>query len=111
MRHLHIPETFTFLGLDPDGREFIQCTRTGDVLVQSGPEQWSHFASAEEWRARTAATLYPELIHIQRTLKQVGLHEEKEEQLRILREAVTLVDGLSSNLMARIAQIEAARAN
>jgi hypothetical protein len=111
VRHIHIPETFTFLGLDGDGREYIQCTRTGDVLVQSGPEQWSHFASAEEWRARTAAILYPELIHIQRTLKSVGLHEEKEDQLRLLREALALVDGLKSNLSHRIEQIEADRAN
>ena len=52
MRHLRLPEAFTLIGTDEEGKEYIQCTRTGDVLVQTGPEEWAHFASAREWRSK-----------------------------------------------------------
>lgn len=110
MRHSSLPEKFTRIGVDEEGREYIQCTRTGDVLVQTGPDTWSHFASAGEWRARTAAQLYPELIYLQRTLKHVGSCEEIEDQVRALHEALALLHGLESNVRDRIAQLEAERA-
>jgi hypothetical protein len=102
MRHNGLPEKFTRIGFDEDGREYIQCTRTGDVLVQTGAEEWSHFASAREWRRKTAAQLYPELIYLQRALKRVGSHEEVEEQIRVLREALSLAEGLRATIEERI---------
>jgi hypothetical protein len=110
MRHAHLPEKFTRIGLDEEGREYIQCTRTGDVLVQTGDGEWGHFASAREWRARTAAQLYPELIYLQRALKRVGSHEEIEDQLRVLGEALVLLRGLESSIHERIRSLEAERA-
>lgn len=109
MRRTHLPEQFTSLGTDEEGREYVQCTRTGDVLVQTGPDEWSHFATADEWRAKTAAQLYPELIYLQRALKRVGLYEEIEDQVRALREAEVLLDGLKSNIRERIATLQAER--
>jgi hypothetical protein len=102
MRHPGLPEKFTRLGFDEDGREYIQCTRTSDVLVQSGHDEWSHFASGREWRRKTAAQLYPELIYLQRALKRVGSHEEVEEQVRVLREALSLAEGLRDTIDDRI---------
>jgi hypothetical protein len=102
MRHATLPEKFTRIGFDEDGREYIQCTRTGDVLVQTGPEEWSHFASVDEWRAKTAAQLYPELIYLQRALKRVGSHEEVEDQVRELREALSLARALTDTIRDRI---------
>lgn len=110
MRRSHLPEQFTSIGTDDDGREYVQCTSTGDVLVQTGPDEWSHFADAAEWRARTAAQLYPELIHLQRALKQVGAHEEIEDQIQALNEAGVLLDGLKANVTARVAELRAERA-
>lgn len=111
MRRAHLPEQFTSLGVDEDGREYVQCTRTGDVLVQTGTDEWSHFADAEEWRAKTAAQLYPELIYLQRALKRVGAYEEIEDQIRALREAEVLLDGLRSNIRDRIGALQAERAS
>jgi hypothetical protein len=111
MRRAHLPEQFTSLGTDEDGREYVQCTRTGDVLVQTGPDEWSHFATAGEWRAKTAAQLYPELIYLQRALKRVGAYEEIEDQVHALREADVLLDGLKSNIRERIAALHAERAS
>lgn len=102
MRHNGLPEKFTRIGFDEDGREYIQCTRTGDVLVQTGEEEWAHFASAREWRRKTAAQLYPELIYLQRALKRVGSHEDVEDQVRVLREALSLADGLRGTINDRI---------
>lgn len=109
MRHEHLPHKFTRIGMAEDGKEYIQCVRTGDVLVQSDESAWSHFASTREWRARVAAQLYPELIHLQRTLKEVGNHEEVEEQLRVLRRALTVADELKANINRRIERLEALR--
>jgi hypothetical protein len=102
MRHNGLPEKFTRIGFDEDGREYIQCTRTGDVLVQTGDDEWSHFASSREWRGKTAAQLYPELIYLQRALKRVGSHEEVEEQVRVLGEALSLAEGLRATISDRI---------
>lgn len=110
MRHARLPDQFTSLGLDEQGREYVQCVRTGDVLVQTGPDEWSHFADAEEWRQRTAALLYPELIHLQRALKEVGRHEEIEDQLRALEEADGLLTRLRGNIRERMSALEAERA-
>jgi hypothetical protein len=110
MRRAHLPEQFTSLGMDEEGREYVQCTRTGDVLVQTGPDEWSHFADAAEWRAKTAAQLYPELIYLQRALKRVGAYEEIEDQIRALREAEVLLDGLRGNIRDRIGALEVERA-
>ena len=107
MRHHRLPEAFTLIGTDEEGKEYIQCTRTGDVLVQTGPEDWTHFASAREWRSKTAARLYPELIFLQRALKRVGTHEAIEEQLQVMREAQTLLQGLDANIRNRMAELEA----
>lgn len=107
MRHLRLPPAFTLIGTDEEGKEYIQCTRTGDVLVQIGPEDWTHFASAREWRAKTAARLYPELIYLQRALKRVGAHEQIEDQLGVLREAQALLGGLQANVSSRVADLEA----
>jgi hypothetical protein len=107
MRHLRLPAAFTLIGNDEEGKEYIQCTRTGDVLVQTGPEDWTHFASSREWRSKTAARLYPELIFLQRALKRVGTHEQIEEQLRVLREAEALLNGLQANLRSRTEEFEA----
>ena len=109
MRHLRLPPDFTLIGTDEDGKEYIQCTRTGDVLVQTGPDGWAHFASAREWRSKTAARLYPELIFVQRALKRVGTHEQIEDQLRVMQEVETLLEGLGGNVRSRIAELEAER--
>jgi len=109
MRYAHLPESFTRLGHGDDGREYIQCTRTGDVLVQTDDDAWSHFASAREWRSRTAARLYPELIHLQRALKAVGTHEEVEGQLGALREAMSLLARLEENVRRRAELLEGRR--
>lgn len=111
MRRAHLPEQFTSLGTDEEGREYVQCTRTGDVLVQTGPDEWSHFADAAEWRAKTAAQLYPELIYLQRALKRVGAYEEIEDQIRALREAEVLLEGLRVNIRERAGALEAERAS
>lgn len=102
MKHNGLPEKFTRIGFDEDGREYIQCTRTGNVLVQTGADEWSHFASAREWRGKTAAQLYPELIYLQRALKRVGSHEDVEDQVRVLREALSLAEGLRETIDRRI---------
>lgn len=107
MRHQRLPPAFTLVGTDEEGKEYIQCTRTGDVLVQIGPEDWTHFASAREWRAKTAARLYPELIFLQRALKRIGTQEQIEDQLRVMREAQALLSGLQANLSSRAAEFEA----
>ena len=109
MRHARLPENFTRIGLDGEGREYIQCTRTGDVLVQTGPEEWGHFASAREWRSKTAAQLYPELIHLQRELKRVGSVEEIEDQVRVMREALAMTERLAGRLRDQIVRLEAVR--
>ena len=109
MRHLRLPDAFTLIGTDEEGKEYIQCTRTGDVLVQSGPEEWIHYASSREWRGKTAARLYPELIFLQRALKRVGTHEQIEDQLRVMQEAQTLLQGLDANIRGRIEELEAER--
>jgi hypothetical protein len=109
MRYTHLPESFTRLGHGDDGREYIQCTRTGTVLVQTDDDAWSHFATAREWRARTAARLYPELIHLQRALKAVGSHEEVEGQLTALREAMAQLEQLGENLRRRAEVLERRR--
>ena len=106
MTHHALPEKFTRIGFDEDGREYIQCTRTGDVLVQTGPAEWSHFASPREWRNKTAAQLYPELIYLQRALKRVGSQEEIEDQVNTLREALTLLEGLRGNIEERIGKLQ-----
>lgn len=106
MRHLRLPEAFTLIGTDEEGKEYIQCTRTGDVLVQTGPEDWTHFASSREWRSKTAARLYPELTFLQRALKRVGTHEQIEDQLRVMREAQALLAGLQANVLHRIRELE-----
>lgn len=106
MRHLRLPAAFTLIGTDEEGKEYVQCTRTGDVLVQTGPEEWTHFASAREWRRKTAARLYPELIFLQRAIKRIGAHEQIEDQLRVMREARALLAGLEANLGARMAEFE-----
>lgn len=110
MRHADLPERFTRLGPGTDGREYIQCTQTGDVLVQTDADVWSHFASAHEWRARTAAQLYPELIYLQRTLKRVGQLEHAEEQRRALNDALRLLGELERNVRGRIAALDEAGA-
>lgn len=107
MRHQRLPPAFTLIGTDEEGKEYIQCTRTGDVLVQIGPDDWTHFASAREWRAKTAARLYPELIFLQRALKRIGTQEQIEDQLRVMREALTLLNGLQANLSTRTTEFEA----
>lgn len=104
--HHRLPEKFTRIGVDEDGKEYIQCTRTGDVLVQTGPSEWGHFASAREWHRKTAAKLYPELLHLQRALKRVGSHEEIEEQIGVMREALVLLDGLRANVQQRVQRLE-----
>lgn len=106
MRHQRLPAAFTLIGTDEEGKEYIQCTRTGDVLVQTGPEEWAHFASAREWRAKTAARLYPELTFLLRALKRIGTHEQIEDQLRVMREAQALLAGLEANLRNRAAEFE-----
>jgi hypothetical protein len=108
MRHANLPERFTRLGTGTDGREYIQCTHTGDVLVQTDTDVWSHFASAHEWRARTAAQLYPELIYLQRTLKRVGQLEHAEEQRRALNDALRMLGELERNVRGRIEALDAA---
>jgi hypothetical protein len=110
MKHRGLPEKFTRLGFGIDGRAYIQCTRTGDVLVQTGDEDWGHFADADEWRARTAPVLYPELVHLTRTLKEVGRHEDVDEQADALRAAITLLSELQDRLAGRIAELEASTA-
>lgn len=107
MRHLRLPPAFTLIGTDEEGKEYIQCTRTGDVLVQTGPEEWMHYASSREWKAKTAARLYPELIFLQRALKRVGTHEQIEDQLGVMKEAQALLEGLDSNIRNRIQELEA----
>lgn len=107
MRHLRLPAAFTLIGTDEEGKEYIQCTRTGDVLVQTGPEEWMHFASSREWRSKTAARLYPEMIYLQRALKRIGTYEQIEDQLRVMREAQALLASLESNLRNRTAEMEA----
>lgn len=107
MRHEHLPHKFTRIGMAEDGKEYIQCVRTGDVLVQSDESAWSHFANKREWRSRVAAQLYPELIHLQRTLKEVGNHEEIEEQLRVLNRALGVADELAANARRRVGRLEA----
>lgn len=102
-----LPDKFTRIGFGPDGKEYIQCTRTGDVLVQAGDADWVHFASADEWRSKTAAQLYPQLTHLQRALKGVGEHEYTAEQVQVLQEAITLLDELSATVRERIRQLEA----
>jgi hypothetical protein len=106
MRYANLPEKFTRLGAGTDGREYIQCTQTGDVLVQSGESEWMHFANAHEWRARTAAQLYPELIYLQRTLKRVGQLEDVEEQRRTFDDALRLLDRLKANIEGRAAVLD-----
>jgi hypothetical protein len=101
-----LPEKFTRIGFGPDGKEYIQCTRTGDVLVQAGDADWVHFASADEWRSKTAAQLYPQLIHLNRALKQVGEHEDATRQVRVLQEAIALLDELRGTVRQRIGQLE-----
>ena len=110
MRHARLPEQFTSLGFDEQGRQYVQCTRTGDVLVQTGPDEWGHFADADQWRERTAAQLYPALIHLQRALKAVGRHEEIEAQVGALREAEQLLDALRGTIRRRIVELEEERA-
>lgn len=105
MRH-GLPEQFTRLGRGIDGREYIQCTRTGDVLVQTDADGWSHYADADEWRERTAAQLYPELIHLQRALKAVGRHMEAATQAEELRAALALTEQLAANVRRRLAALE-----
>ncbi len=107
MKNERLPEKFTRIGIDEEGREYIQCTRTGDVLVQTAKSGWSHFASTEEWRSKTAAQLYPELIYLQRALKRVGTHEDLNDQIQVLREARVLLDGLGENIDERIRRFEA----
>jgi hypothetical protein len=107
MRHMRLPPAFTLIGTDEDGKEYIQCTRTGDVLVQTGPDEWMHYASSREWKARTAARLYPELIFLQRALKRVGTHEQIEDQLQVMHEAQALLQGLDSNIRNRINELQA----
>jgi hypothetical protein len=107
MKHRGLPEKFTRLGTGQDGREYIQCTRTGDVLVRTGDADWSHFASAGEWRSHTAPQLYPALVHLNRALKDVGSHEQVEDQLGALREAVALLEELTASLQDRMAELEA----
>jgi hypothetical protein len=109
MHHLRLPDTFTLIGTDDEGKEYVQCTRTGNVLVQTGPDEWTHFATAREWRSKTAARLYPELIFLQRALKRVGMHEEIEDQIRVLREAQALLTGLDGNIRQRIEGLERER--
>ena len=109
MRRAHLPEQFTSLGTDEEGREYVQCTRTGDVLVQTGPNDWSHFANADEWRSKTAAQLYPQLVHLRRALKQVGRFEEVEKQVQTLQEAHDLLAELNETVQERIRQLQAAR--
>jgi hypothetical protein len=109
MRHEHLPHKFTRIGLGEDGKEYIQCTRTGDVLVQTDSNAWGQYAGPREWRSRVAAQLYPELIHLQRTLKEVGNHEEVEEQLRVLRRAIEISSELRANIERRIARLEKLR--
>ena len=109
MTHHRLPAKFTRIGFDEEGKEYIQCTRTGDVLVQTGPSEWSHFASGREWRAKTAAKLYPEMVYLQRALKRVGSHEQIEDQIRVMREALTLLEGLRSNVQERLHRLEQER--
>lgn len=109
MTHHRLPEKFTRIGLDEEGKEYIQCTRTGDVLVQTGPNEWGHFATGREWRSKTAAKLYPEIVYLQRALKRVGMHEEIEEQIRVMREALSLLDGLRANVRDRMQNLEKER--
>jgi hypothetical protein len=106
MKHRELPEKFTRLGTGQDGREYIQCTRTGDVLVRTGDADWSHFAADDEWRSRTAPQLYPALVHLNRALKDVGRHEQVEQQIGSLREAVALLEELKGTLKARMAELE-----
>lgn len=109
MRHPKLPEKFTRLGVGTDGREYIQCTRTGDVLVQTGENEWGHFAGADEWRSRTAPELYPPLVHLQRALKEVGRHEDVERQVEALHSAIALLGGLEETLRRRIEELESGR--
>lgn len=110
MKHPDLPEKFTRLGVGIDGKEYIQCTRTGDVLVQTGDTEWGHFASADEWRQRTAPELYPPLVHLTRTLKDVGRHEDVEKQVETLNAAISLLAELEETLRNRIGELEAGRA-
>jgi hypothetical protein len=107
MRHLRLPPAFTLIGTDEEGKEYIQCTRTGDVLVQTGPEEWAHFAHSREWRSKTAARLYPDMVFLQRALKRIGTHEQIEDQLSVMREAQALIASLAENLRTRTAEMEA----
>lgn len=106
MKTSGLPDKFTRIGFGPDGKEYIQCTRTGDVLVQVGDADWVHFASADEWRSKTAAQLYPQLIHLNRALKEVGEHEDVARQVQVLQEAILLLDGLSGAVQQRIRQLQ-----
>ncbi|MDB4950832.1 MAG: hypothetical protein JWM27_3481 [Gemmatimonadetes bacterium] len=106
MKHTGLPEKFTRLGTGQDGREYIQCTRTGDVLVRTGDADWSHFADGGEWRSHTAPQLYPALVHLTRALKDVGSHEQVEHQSASLRSALDLLDELRSTIQERIGELE-----
>jgi hypothetical protein len=106
MKHRGLPEKFTRLGTGQDGREYIQCTRTGDVLVRTGDADWSHFAAEDEWRSHTAPQLYPALVLLNRALKDVGRHEQVEEQTADLRRAVALLRELEDTIESRIAELE-----
>jgi hypothetical protein len=106
MKHHGLPEKFTRLGVGVDGREYVQCTRTGDVLVQTGDDEWGHFAYADEWRDKTGPALYPQLVHLTRTLKEVGRREEVETQVEALRAAIALLGELEGTLRNRIVELE-----
>jgi hypothetical protein len=108
MKDQGLPEKFTRLGTGQDGREYIQCTRTGDVLVRTGDADWSHFAAADEWRSHTAPQLWPALVHLTRALKEVGRHEHVEQQTESLREALSLLSELEDGIRSRIGELEGA---
>lgn len=107
MRHTELPESFTRLGRGADGRAYVQCTRTGDVLVQTDENAWSHFASRDEWHDLTEPALYPEIVHLRRTLKEVGRREEVEGQAEAIREALGLLGALEDRLRARKEELAA----
>lgn len=108
MKHRGLPEKFTRLGTGADGREYVQCTRTGDVLVRIGADEWGHFAADGEWRARTAPQLYPAIVHLTRTLKDVGRQEEVERQTALLDQALALTAELRATLLSRREELAAA---